>query len=310
SEEAGGGSLSPDAREYTAPLSLNQSVEIRARSLNGGEWSPVHRAVYAIAEKMAQLRLTEIHFHPLDEADTNDREFEFVELKNIGADAIDLSLAGFRVGIDYTFASGIVLAPKQFIVLASNRAMFERRYGFAPFDVYGGNLDNAGERLVFVNAAGDTILNVRYNDKDPWPESADGGGYSLVAVDVEPQGDPNSPDYWAASYDLHGSAGKDDRAATLVHGHEPMPARYDLAQNYPNPFNARTTIRFELSRSGVVQLALYNILGQKVVDLADGHFDAGSHAVQWDAADFAGGLYFYRLQAGEFTETKKLILMK
>jgi hypothetical protein len=310
SDETGGGALSPDARQYTDPLKLNQSVNIQARTINGQEKSPLHSAIFAIPEKMAELRLTEIHFHPLDDNENNDREFEFLEIKNIGVAAIDLSLAGFSNGITYQFKSGTLFPPGQFIVLASNAEMFKRRYGFAPFDVYKGNLENAGERIIFANAAGDTIINVRFNDKAPWPENADGDGYSLVAVQVNPQGDPGDPAYWAHSYILHGSPGRDDNVAATVQGNQSLPLDYALEQNYPNPFNSSTTIRFVLPVPGQVKFEIFNLLGQRVCMLIDQHYAAGIHNVHWQADHYAGGLYFYRITAGEFTATKRLILMK
>ncbi|MBN1998961.1 T9SS type A sorting domain-containing protein, partial [candidate division KSB1 bacterium] len=310
SDEATEGTVSPDAKIYSAPLTLNESTEIKARAKNGSTWSPVHRAVFAIAEKMDALKLTEIHYHPLDSNDTNDREFEFVELKNISTTAINLSLSGFQNGIRYTLGGGVILQPGKFIVLASNSEKFKSRYGYAPFDQYEGNLDNAGERIVFTNAAGDTIINVRFNDKDPWPAGADGDGYSLVAVDVNPQKDPNDPTYWGVSYKLHGSPGRDDNTATIVVKSETPPIRYDLRQNYPNPFNPSTTIQFDVPLSSHVKLDIYNVLGQHVVTLTDDQYRPGTFTIRWDAVNCAAGVYFYRIKAGEFLSIKKLILVK
>ncbi len=310
SDEANGGVLSPSAKRYDAPIVLNQSVHLKARATSGSSWSPLHSAVFAIPEKLDGLRLTEIHFHPLDEADVNDREFEFIELKNISTQPLDLSLSGFSTGIDFTFTSGKLVQPGEFIVLASNIDMFRARYNKTPFGGYTGNLDNAGERIIFTNAAGDTIINVRFNDKEPWPEAADGDGYSLVATKIEPNGDPNDPTYWAASYTIHGSPGRDDNVATDIADEGSRPQQYALHQNYPNPFNPSTTIRFELPVDGHVKLDLYNVLGQHVHTLADKNYAAGFHSVTWTATDYSAGLYFYKLRTDNFSATKRLILIK
>ncbi|MDP2208847.1 MAG: LamG-like jellyroll fold domain-containing protein [Bacteroidota bacterium] len=89
-----------------------------------------------------------------------------------------------------------------------------------------------------------------------------------------------------------------------------LPANIQLSQNYPNPFNPSTTIRFRLTYSGFVDLSVHNILGQKIATLVSEYLVAGEHTIQWSATEFASGVYFYRLQAGRLSETKKLLLSK
>jgi hypothetical protein len=94
-----------------------------------------------------------------------------------------------------------------------------------------------------------------------------------------------------------------------------LPTTYALGNNYPNPFNPTTSISFSLPAKGEVKLAVYNILGQHVTDLASGTFDAGTHSVAWDGTDAAGdkvtsGVYLYRLETSQFVETKKMMLLK
>ncbi len=88
-----------------------------------------------------------------------------------------------------------------------------------------------------------------------------------------------------------------------------------LSQNYPNPFNMSTSIEFSLPARSEVELAVYNILGQRVKTLLNESEEAGYHSVQWDGTDnhdreVASGIYFYRLKTGEFTQSKKMILLK
>ncbi len=85
---------------------------------------------------------------------------------------------------------------------------------------------------------------------------------------------------------------------------------YELFQNYPNPFNPSTTIRYELPKAIHVTLTIYDILGRKVATLVNGVEEPGYKSVHWDASEMASGVYFYRLQAGSYTETKKLLLLK
>jgi hypothetical protein len=89
-----------------------------------------------------------------------------------------------------------------------------------------------------------------------------------------------------------------------------IPAEYSLAQNYPNPFNPETTIEFGMPDDAQVKVTVFNVLGQVVTSLVDSELPAGYHVVTWDASDMASGVYFYRIQAGEYTATKRMVLMK
>jgi hypothetical protein len=88
------------------------------------------------------------------------------------------------------------------------------------------------------------------------------------------------------------------------------PAVFTLAQNYPNPFNPVTNIEFQIPGSKFVILKIFNVLGEEVANLVNEAKPAGRSTVTWNAAGFSNGVYFYRLQAGGFSETRKLILMK
>jgi hypothetical protein len=89
-----------------------------------------------------------------------------------------------------------------------------------------------------------------------------------------------------------------------------VPAEFSLLQNFPNPFNPSTTIQFALPRTGTTLLRVYNTLGMEVTTLVSGNLNAGTHTVNWDASGIPSGVYFYRLEAGEFSQTKKLILLR
>lgn len=91
---------------------------------------------------------------------------------------------------------------------------------------------------------------------------------------------------------------------------EEIPITYSLAQNFPNPFNPSTTIQFLLPESGDVTLKIYNLLGEEVKTLIDEYKEMGNHSVHFNANNLASGMYLYRLQAGSFIETKKMILIK
>ncbi len=89
-----------------------------------------------------------------------------------------------------------------------------------------------------------------------------------------------------------------------------VPTQYSLSQNYPNPFNPSTTIEFALPKSENVKLRIYDILGKEVYSVINGKYDAGNHKVIFDMANFSSGIYFYKLEAGDFSATKKMMLIK
>ena len=88
------------------------------------------------------------------------------------------------------------------------------------------------------------------------------------------------------------------------------PADFVLYQNYPNPFNPSTTIRYGLPNRSDVTLAVFNALGQQVAVLQKGELDPGYHEVKFDGAGLASGVYMYRLQAGNYVATKRVILVR
>ncbi len=85
---------------------------------------------------------------------------------------------------------------------------------------------------------------------------------------------------------------------------------YALQQNYPNPFNPVTTISYSLPVKSQVTLVVYNTLGESVVQLVNGEKEAGNYEAEFNAISLPSGIYFYRIQAGSFVETKKMVLMR
>jgi hypothetical protein len=86
--------------------------------------------------------------------------------------------------------------------------------------------------------------------------------------------------------------------------------RFALEQNYPNPFNPSTTISFSLPSKSFVTLKVFDIMGREVATLVNEELSAGNYLQKWNATKMSSGIYFYRLQAGSFTETKKLVLLR
>ncbi len=107
-------------------------------------------------------------------------------------------------------------------------------------------------------------------------------------------------------------AGPSEQAVLILPGGSDggIPTAYALEDAFPNPFNPSTTIRYALPEPSNVSIVIYDLLGRRVAMLADGHEEAGRRSVRWDAAEFSGGVYFCRFEAGQFSATKKLVLLR
>ena len=201
-------------------IPLVETTLVRARTYLRGQWSAITEAVFHVYRPLDVLRITEIMYHPLDEETIDGDAFEFIELKNAGAEMLDLSGVALTDGIAFTFPEGTVLGPGGFLLLVSDYAAFQARYPGVDvvFGVYGGNLSNGGERIVLADAGGAALFDFTYDDALPWPAAADGEGVSLVPVDPAAVGDLSSPSYWCGSAWLHGSPGEDDPGGSAAGG--------------------------------------------------------------------------------------------
>jgi uncharacterized delta-60 repeat protein len=160
---------------------------------------------------------------------------------------------------------------------------------------------------------------IRYNPdgSTAWLESYNGPGNIddvAVAIALDENnniyvsgisiGDGTSWDFATLKYEQLASGIADEG------GNPQHPANIDLLQNYPNPFNLMTTINYSLAKPSHVRLEVYNILGQREEILVDENKDAGSYTHIWQAINFPSGIYFYRILAGDFEETRKMLFLK
>ena len=126
-----------------------------------------------------------------------------------------------------------------------------------------------------------------------------------------------TPEIWEYLRTLKAYLSEEDynRFMILVKTELGLPTEFRLSQNYPNPFNLQTLIQYQLAEESWVSLRIYNIQGQAVRTLADEQQEVGYYTVPWDGRDDRGvgvatGLYFYRIQAGTYTKTMKMLLLK
>ena len=96
----------------------------------------------------------------------------------------------------------------------------------------------------------------------------------------------------------------------ITHNGNEVPKVYSLSQNYPNPFNPSTTISYGLPKSGLVKLVIYDVLGRVVKTLVNGYKEAGMYDFSFDASGISSGVYFYKVESGDFSSIKKMVLIK
>jgi hypothetical protein len=196
---------------------------------NTGRWSHWSSPVQFVAGEplaagtLANLRITELMYNPAASASgdyTDNDEFEFIELKNIGDETLDLRYVSFSNGITFDFGSSRVssLAAGDFVLVVKDEDAFKSRYGSGLASKiageYSGKLANEGETISLVDFWNGTIAEFQYNDGRGWPLSADGAGHSLVPLDSalldQPEGSLNYGANWRASTYMGGSPGQDD----------------------------------------------------------------------------------------------------
>lgn len=214
---------------YATPIPLDHTVLVRARARNGsGEWSALTEAWFA-PEKAAPVRITEVMYNPRLPVggETNSAsaagDFEFIEIRNGGSNAVRLAGLRFDDGIDFDFSASAIatLGAGEHAVVVRNLAAFTNRYGNG-IPVAGefqqvhhfplSSLDDAGERIVLADTMGRMLSSFAYNDARSWPPSADGAGHSLVPVSIDTQnaGLLDYPGNWRASAFVDGSPGRAD----------------------------------------------------------------------------------------------------
>lgn len=201
--EAVTGAVAAGAQPLTGPLVLTTTTTLKARTRVDGEWSALAEAVYRRSGEHARLVISEIMYHPYV-----DEEMEFLEIKNLGELALDLSGATLDA-INYRFGDGTVIGPGEHLVVVRDLKKFRRRYGEAAVHgIYPGKLSDKGEKLVLRDRAGAVLAAVAYDDDRGWPLSADGAGDSLEWI--EGCSDAQARACWRASETLYGTPGADE----------------------------------------------------------------------------------------------------
>lgn len=155
-----------------------------------------------------------------------------------------------------------------------------------------------------------------------WMGTPGGGLFEFqIGKDTNNFNPENSPIYWAVNdvavdsnqniwighsgltvYNENGIVSIENNISTIKN--------FELSQNYPNPFNPITNISFNISKSSHVKLEIFDINGKKIETLLNSSFSSGEYKIQWNAVNFASGIYFYKIESGNFIETKRMVLVK
>jgi hypothetical protein len=259
----------------------------------------------------ADVMITEINYNSADNFDPED----WIELYNPSADEVDLSAWIFKDSNDdhvFTFPESTSLEPRQLLVLCRDTTAFLRC--FPDVEYYTGNMDfglsGDGELIRLYDGNGDLVDSLTYDDDPPWPPQPDGNGPTLEMIDLE---EPNhDPANWRSSYDPHGSPGRESSWVHIPVAQDgnTLPRRYMFFSPFPNPFNAVTNLSFYAPQEGSVTLILFDLLGKRIDRIVDGYVLAGSHRVQYNAGKLPSGIYLLRMQAGDWRQTQKIILLK
>ena len=215
----------------TLPDTITEPAWIKSRTYDSvtGTWSALNEAFFSTTLPATDMDIviSEVHYHPADPSSAElaidstfeKDDFEFIEILNISINPIDLSDAAFVTvpvgssleGVEFTFPAGTLIASGERLIVVENSAAFSARYpGVPTVGTYSGGLGNGGETVTLVDKDGNIIDSFRYDDSPPWPESADGEGFSLVRVDPDLDLDPTESTSWLASPSIGGSPGTDD----------------------------------------------------------------------------------------------------
>ena len=189
----------------------------------------------------------------------------------------------------------------------------------APYDYMA--ITNGGNGTVIARAANDSnVLFVRW---EPWEEFYEDAGdrpagyRTLIGNGNDASGTINYYNFTDDAKQVYLNEvarmvqlGKVEEPVSVEENDNTIPMEYTLKQNYPNPFNPATTIEFSLPKNSNVKITVYDIVGRVVTKLVDRNYEAGNHKVLFNAAKLASGVYFYKIEAGNFVNVKKLMLLK
>ena len=244
------------------------------------------------------LVISKIHYHPEDFYEFDSDQLEFIEITNHGDEPVDLSGIYFReLGVTYAFPFGAIMEPHEAIWLCSDSLAFTAFYNATPFGQFSRNLSNKSENLVLVDAWGNVIDEVCYEDDDPWPWLADGEGPYLELIDLDL--DNSLSESWTVGYDL--TSVSEFRIPNSEFHISPNPTTSGIlfVQTVHDPSHVQTVHAPSLQAPTISYYRITSPLGQS---LLTGPVTGETFTI--DVSHLSNGLYFITI--GDFTN--KLII--
>ncbi len=262
--------------------------------------------------------INEINYDSSPSFDTED----WIELYNNTENDIDISNWVLRDKKDkdkFIFPQNTIITKKDYLVICRDTVAFVKYFTKENYLLrnYMGDfnfgLSSKGEMVRLTNASGEMIDSLIYDDVSPWPIEPKGNGKTLELLN--PILDNTKAKNWGTSNN-HGSPGKQNDSYIIVGIRNEKDRNLKsciLKQNYPNPFNPTTVVRYSILNSNnelFVSLKIYDVLGREVATLVNKPQKSGYYEVNFDGKNLTSGVYYYRLKAGSFVETKKMVLLR
>jgi len=265
--------------------------------------------VYLSSSVTAEIVINEINYNSSDTFNPED----WIELYNPSSQTKDLSDWIFKdsdSSHSFILPENILLEPNSYIVLCTDSILFTSN--FPNVKNFIGNLGFAlsggGEFIGLYDNSGILIDSLTYDDKSPWPTECDGDGPTLELKNHTLNNSHYSS--WNASSG-NGTPGEVNSVFTSISAKNNFqPSNFRLHQNYPNPFNPSTKIKYSIPLSGMVKITVYDVLGKEIVELVDEYKNANTYEVEFNSIDLPSGIYFYNIISGNFSATKKMMLLK
>lgn len=305
----GGISASATSGSGTLELSINQTTVLNARLYKSGTWGPLKKVLFSNSnEDFSKLKVTEVNYHPIDsiigtETIAGDN-FEFIEFKNTGNIPIDISGLRLDSAIYYQFPDEMLLSPGAFYVIASKPNIFFSKYQMYPSGNFSKNLSNTGEEVVLFDRNNNVVLSFTYDDKYPWPTTADGEGFTLTSKYTNPSENPNSYEYWMASSTLNGSPFSDDiNALTSLNAVDEAEL---LVRVYPNPTKGLFYVNAGQMPYGTrYKVSIYDTKGALILQ----NEYENTAVIDLKKTTINDGVYIVKIQTPTRMATQKIIYM-
>jgi hypothetical protein len=284
------------------PVNISSPLVLKARIWSGSEWGPMRELTFTNKNNRENLRITEIQYNPSSFGSQESKDLEFIEIKTIGDQGIDMSGLKLDSAIHYKFPEGTIINPHSFVVIASEKNGFEFLYKIKPTGQFTGNLGNDGDRVVLVDENNKVLIDVKYGVTYPWPVNVNGSGFSLVSL-TNPVEDPNNSSYWHSSKLKYGSPFYDDSTFTGIGLKSTIATTLSV---FPVPTNDNVNIK----GNNIKKVELYDLNGKLLwINSTRNQFSTDIN-LSFNSLKAAQGVYLLKVYGEKDVTVRKLIYKK